>query len=354
MEGTLSKLDYKCNECGGDVVSENGEYVCSRCGLVLSDEPVTPEYLSNSPLVNQLSNGEKTHSSVGTRLHIVDGLGSYIDYHNKGYFYDSQGEPLSSNKQALFRRLKYHYDMKSRTERRETDYNALRVLNRVSALLRLSENVRNRAAYYYRKITSTKLGADVSNKLITVSACLFMAVREFKDCAPITIQELAGIFKSLGHRVSVRSIVRELPQLQSKLGTNVHVRRSEEYLSRIVSSVVSQPEVQSRLKESNIDRENYRFNILSTATSILKQLSISSRGGRNPFILAVSAVYAADRRLSEARKKKPTLTQRTLARATGAAEYSVRDHFCSLLKAHLNPIAGSRGPPGQPNCTETN
>jgi transcription initiation factor TFIIIB Brf1 subunit/transcription initiation factor TFIIB len=227
--------------------------------------------------------------------------------------------------------------MKSRTERRETDYNALRVLNRVSALLRLSENVRNRAAYYYRKVTSSKLCADVSNKLITVSTCLFMAVREFKDCAPITIQELAGIFKSLGHRVSVRSIVRELPKLHGKLGTNVHVRRSEEYLNRIVSSVVSQPEVQSRLKEYDMNSEEYRFNILFTAISILKGLSISSRGGRNPFILAVSAVYAADRKLSAARKTKPTLTQRILAKATGAAEYSVRDHFCSLLKSYREP-----------------
>jgi transcription initiation factor TFIIIB Brf1 subunit/transcription initiation factor TFIIB len=333
LEDRLSDYNPKCAECDGDVVLENGEYVCSRCGLVLSYESTTPECQSNSSLIDQLSNVEKTHSSVGTRLHIVDGLGSYIDYHNKGYFYDSQGEPLSSNKQMLFRRLKYHYDMKSRTERRETDYNALRVLNRVSALLRLSENVRNRAAYYYRKVTSSKLSADVSNKLITISTCLFMAVREFKDCAPVTIQELAGIFRSLGHRVSVRSIVRELPKLQSKLGTNVRVRRSEEYLNRIVSSVVSQPEVQSRLKESNIEIEEYRFNTLTTAISILKELSISSRGGRNPFILAVSAVYAADRKLSETRKVKPTLTQRILAKATGAAEYSVRDHFCSLLKS---------------------
>jgi transcription initiation factor TFIIIB Brf1 subunit/transcription initiation factor TFIIB len=200
----------------------------------------------------------------------------------------------------------------------------------------LSENVRNRAAYYFRKITSSKQCADVSNKLIAVSACLFMAIREFKDCAPITIRELAEILRSLGHRVSVRSIVRELPKLQSKLGMNIHVRRSEEYLGRIVSSVISQPEVQSKLKESNIDVESYRFNILSTAISILKELDVSSRGGRNPFILAVSSVYAADRRLSDARKVKPTLTQRIVASATGAAEYSVRDHFCSLLKMHCD------------------
>jgi transcription initiation factor TFIIIB Brf1 subunit/transcription initiation factor TFIIB len=199
--------------------------------------------------------------------------------------------------------------------------------------------VRNRAAYYYRKVTSSKFCTDVSNKLITVSTCLFMAIREFKDCAPVTIQELAGIFKSLGHRVSVRSIVRELPKLQGKLGTNVHIRRSEEYLNRIVSSVVSQPEVQFRLKGCNVDSEEYRFNVLSKASSILKELSLPLRGGRNPFILAVSAVYAADRRLSEANKMKPTLTQRILAKATGTAEYSLRDHYCSLLKGDRDPVS---------------
>lgn len=338
MEGKTSEHDGKCTECDGDIVLENGEYVCSKCGLVISDEFTPSEYPASTCSIDGLSSGEKTHFSVGKRLHIVDGLGSYIDYHSKGYFYDSQGEPLSSNKQALFRRLKYHYDMKSRTERRETDYNALRVLNRVSVLLRLSESVRNRAAYYYRKITSSKLCADVNNKLITVATCLFMAVREFKECAPITIQELAEIFKSLGHRVSVRSIVRELPKLHSKLGTNVHIRRSEEYLNRIVSSVVAEPEVQSRLKDCNMDIEEYRFNALSAAISILKELSQSARGGRNPFILAVSSIYAADRKISEARKMKSVLTQKILAKATGTAEYSLRDHFCSLLKGRCDPV----------------
>lgn len=284
-----------------------------------------------------MGNAERSHSSVGERLHIVDSLGSYIDYHNKSYFYDSQGEPLSSNRQALFRRLKYHYDLKARTQNKETDYNALRVLNRVSALLRLSENVRNRAAYYYRKITSEKISAEISNKLITVSACLFIAIREFKECAPITIQELAEIFKGLGHRVSVRSIVRELPRLQGKLAINIHVRRSEEYLNRIVSTVVAQPEVRQRLEETDADSEEYRFNLSSTALIILKTLSLPSRGGRNPFILAVSAVYAADRRISENKNAKPILTQKILARATGTAEYSLRDHFCTLLKKTLQP-----------------
>ncbi len=337
-------LDHsgKCAECDGEIVFENGEYVCSTCGLVVLPGLAQSECRTNSFSIESLSNGERSHSSPGKRLHIIDSLGSYIDYHNKGYFYDSQGEPLSSNRQALFRRLKYHYDLKSRTENKETDYNALRVLNRVSVLLRLSENVRNRAAYYYRKITSSKTSADTGNRLITVSACLFIAIREFKDCAPITIQELAEIFRGLGHRASVRSIVRELPKLQSRLGINVHVRRSEEYLNRIVSSVVAQPEVQHRLRETDMDTEEYRFSASSIALSILKGLSQSARGGRNPFILAVSAVYAADRRLSETKRMKPVLTQKILAKATGTAEYSLRDHFCSLLKKHASLIPNNR------------
>jgi transcription initiation factor TFIIIB Brf1 subunit/transcription initiation factor TFIIB len=340
LKNETPEYSGRCAECGGDLVLENEEYVCSRCGLVISDKFNQPDCSATNYPVGDLNNDVKTHFSVGERLHIVDGVGSYIDYHNKGYFYDSQGEPLSSSKQALFRRLKYHYDLKSRMGRRETDYNALRVLNRVSVLLRLSDSVRNRAAYYYRKITSSKLCADVNNKLITIATCLFMAIREFKECAPITIQELADIFRNLGHRVSVRSIVRELPRLQGKLGTNVHIRRSEEYLSRIVSSVVAQPEVLSRLKNSNMNVEEYRFNTLSAALAILKELGLSARGGRNPFILAVSAVYAADRKLCETGRIKPILTQKILARSTGTAEYSLRDHFCSVLKAHCDLVTG--------------
>lgn len=338
----FSKSNGKCNECQGDIVAENGEYVCGKCGLVISNE--STQYASPVPsyLVDKLSNGEKTHSSLGARLHIVDSLGSYIDYHNKAFFCDSQGEPLSYKRQALFRRLKYSYDLKSRTDKRETDYNALRVLNRVSVLLRLSESVRNRAAYYYRKITSSKMCAEVSNRLIAVATCLFVAIREFKECAPVTIQELADVFRSLGHRVSVRSIVRELPKLQGKLDINVHVRRSEEYLNRLLSSVVTQPDIRRRVSGSKIDVEEYKCSILSTALSILKELDLSRRGGRNPFILAVSSIYAADRKLSELRGTRPVLTQRILAEATGTAEYSLRDHFCSLLKKHSS-LTSTRG-----------
>jgi transcription initiation factor TFIIIB Brf1 subunit/transcription initiation factor TFIIB len=335
LENQGSGPREKCSECHGDIVLENGEYVCSVCGLIVYPQLVESEYSVSQSTIYNLGNAERTHSSLGERLHIVDSLGSYIDYHNKAYFYDSQGEPLSSDRQALFRRLKYHYDLKARTQKKETDYNALRVLNRVSALLRLSENVRNGAAFYYRKITSEKISAEISNKLITVSACLFIAIREFKECAPITIQELAEIFKGLGHRVSVRSIVRELPKLQSKLRINVHVRRSEEYLNRIVSSVVAQPEVSRKLQAAGIDPEEYRFSTSSMALTILKELGPQTRGGRNPFILAVSAVYAADRKLSEINETGQVLTQRILARATGTAEYSLRDHFCTLLKKTL-------------------
>ncbi|WXG45753.1 MAG: hypothetical protein WED05_03555 [Candidatus Atabeyarchaeum deiterrae] len=324
----------RCVECQGKILLENGEYVCSKCGLVVSDELMQPEYSTCSYLIDTLGNGERSHSSLGNRLHIVDSLGSYIDYHNKSYFCDSQGQPLSSKNQALFRRLKYNYDLKSRTDKRETDYNALRILNRASVLLRLSDNVRNRAAYYYRKITSSKLRQEISNRLITVATCLFIAVREFKECAPITIQELTQVFRGLGHRVNVRSVVRELPTLQSRLGTGLHVRRSEEYLNRILSSVVVQPEIRRKLDDAKLNVGEYQSTILSIALSIFRVMSMAARGGRNPFILAASTVYAADRRLSQERGTKPVLTQRTLANATGTAEYSLRDHFCSLLKKH--------------------
>jgi transcription initiation factor TFIIIB Brf1 subunit/transcription initiation factor TFIIB len=130
--------------------------------------------------------------------------------------------------------------------------------------------------------------------------------------------------------------VRELPRLQGKLNLNVHIRRSEEYLNRLISTVVTQPEIQSRINESRISVEEYECGIHSAALSMLKELDSSIRGGRNPFILAVSSIYAADRKVSESRGIKPILTQRILARATGTAEYSLRDHFCSLLKKKCN------------------
>jgi transcription initiation factor TFIIIB Brf1 subunit/transcription initiation factor TFIIB len=315
----LSLGHQKCSECGADViVSQSGEQVCRACGLV--DTSILPTAI-----------GPKTRnfSSLGKRLHIVDSLGSDIGLSEEKYFRDAQGRTLPRGKQREFKKLSL-YNWNVRTSTKGGDFKAMTLLNRVAVALSLNTNVRDRSAYYYRKATR---GIRVKNRVITVAACLLIAARDFEGYAPVTLQELVSEFKERGHRVSARSLTREMPDIQSRLGVSVRVRKSEDYVNKIVSDVMAQPETQSRLSEWGVKVEAYSAGIVSLALSILRDLTC--RGGRNPHVLAAATVYAASKQLAEKWNTKPILTQDMVSKATGIPEYTIRDHFCNMIKTQV-------------------
>ncbi|MFB0560456.1 MAG: hypothetical protein ACETWM_04355 [Candidatus Lokiarchaeia archaeon] len=265
-------------------------------------------------------------------MHIVDGMGSYIDFQRTPFFYDGQGTPLSSNKQALYRKLKFRYSLRLRIDKRESDYRALKSLNHVTSILQISDSIRDRAAYLYQKAVK-KINKKISNHIVLVAACLFFAIREYKELAPVTIQEVTQSFKKLGHRISVKKVIKTALELRSLfIYKHPEIRKSEDYLHRIISDIISSPIIKQRLKERGFVTEDYRNLLTQKSYSILHKIDNINRGGRNPYIFAVSTVYCADRIISKKIAKKPILTQKILAKITKVAEYSVRDHYTSVLK----------------------
>lgn len=329
----MKKNKIFCSECKGEVVIHNGQYVCSRCGLVIGPQYLPPiaDFTSTE---DSLGISSKQYVSLGSRVHIVDGLGSYIDYHTTSFFKDSHGESLVPFKQRLFRRLKYMYDLRTRISGNETNYRALRTLNRACSILQLPDSVRDRAAYYYQKISKKygKLKEDSTNHIVLVAACLLLAIREYKHRAPVAIKELIEVFKNMGHRVSVRRVVREVAVIKKVIGTKNYVRKSEDYIYRIISAIINSKDVLMQLQSLDIPYNHFKRLLLKETLQILRGLNFSLRKGRNPYILAVASVYAAAKKISFQLGIKRILTQKLVARLSGVAEYSVRDHYCSLLK----------------------
>jgi transcription initiation factor TFIIIB Brf1 subunit/transcription initiation factor TFIIB len=69
-----------------------------------------------------------------------------------------------------------------------------------------------------------------------------------------------------------------------------------------------------------------------TSSDILRKISNADRGGRSPYAFAVSTVYAAEKLLAKSERRKSVITQKLLAEITGVAEYTIREHFCTVLK----------------------
>ncbi|MFW9962019.1 MAG: hypothetical protein ACFFCX_00460 [Candidatus Sifarchaeia archaeon] len=269
--------------------------------------------------------------SLGNRMHIVDGLGSYIGFHKDKYFQDAQGQALSGRMQKKFRRLKTIYSTRIRIGKNEAKYRALRTLNHVSKLLMINEQVRDRTAYLYKKVVNDAAG-NVSNNILLVAVCLLMAVREFKEEAPITLDEIADVFEKCGHRVNVRAIVREALRLKSITGYSPEIRKPEDYVPRVISMLMNSPKVVNKVQSRGWKIKDYENALRNKILEVLKIIPTSKRGGRNPFIFTVSAAYASDRLIGMEYRKRAVLTQKLASIATEVAEYSIRDHFGMMKK----------------------
>ena len=305
-----------------------GEYICSKCGLVIEKQYVSQSYQINEDYSKNF-NSSRHFVALGKRLDMVDGLGSFIDYQYNSRFSDASGKSLPPNKQVLYRRLKYFYDIRSRYTNKETNYNTFNLLNRVINHLKLSDNIKNRAAYFYNKIISDVPKENITNHVILIAMCIFLAIREYKQNAPITIQELSKVFNDLGHRVSPRTILRELQKIKLHAGKliNNKTRKSEDYINRIISKVCNFNIILNRLFHNSEDVQKYRMYLENKSIYILEKIDLIKRGGRNPYIFAVATIYTSDQILAKKRKKKAILTQKLLSEACNCAEYSIRDHF---------------------------
>ncbi|MFX1318968.1 MAG: hypothetical protein ACFE9D_03610 [Promethearchaeota archaeon] len=326
--------NLQCTECSGYTVLTNGEYVCAACGLVLARQIVSSPYQMHRE-DDCSSSQSKAYVALGKRSVMVGGLGSFIDYQASRFFYDQAGRPLAPRRQQLFRRLKYDYNLRLRIAKRETTYRALRALNRVANLLSLTNSIKDKAAYYYQKIDKKLENSDITSHLTLMAYGLMLAVRESKENAPITLQEIAEAFQKLGHRVTSRSIIRQALEVKKKIPLAPIKRKSEDYLQRIVSQTVNHPTIRLRLRRAGLLVQAYQVDLIKYSNQLFSRIDVSERGGRNPFIFAVAIVYSSDLLIAKLEKRRPVLTQRLISKATNAAEYSVRDHYAKLLKPHI-------------------
>jgi transcription initiation factor TFIIIB Brf1 subunit/transcription initiation factor TFIIB len=320
----------KCPECKGKVVLTNGVYVCEDCGLVAEPDYVPQDYIiSVHTDKHELA---KQYVSPGERVDIVDGMGSYIGNFNETKSRDSHGNTLSKEKELYFRRLNRIYNFRARIRHKESQYRVLKSLNHAAVLLQLSDETKQRAAYIYRKSLKEFNKKELTHPVL-ISAALFLAIRERRE--PVTLQEIISVFGQLGHRIPAKKVLRGIEILKKAPGIELVRRTSEDYIPCLASKVVRHPEVKVRLHRRFWTPTEYHSLLTRTATLLLEEIAQEQRGGRHPYIFAVSVLYGADLLIARQSEKCAVLTQKLLATITNVAEYSIRDHYCSVLKHYV-------------------
>jgi transcription initiation factor TFIIIB Brf1 subunit/transcription initiation factor TFIIB len=329
-QGNININQKKCPECMGDLILTSFEKTCKKCGLIIEEIFRESSYTFND--INNKSNLGKQYVALGDRTDFIGGLGTFIDYENSKYLKDKAGKLLPPNKQRLFRRLKKNYAQFLRIKNHETEYRIFNILNKISLYLNINKNIRNNAAYYYRKIIKNE--RKVINNISLIAFCIFYAARKENQNAPITINEISNAFQSFGHRVNPRLILRDGITYKHHLTSEVAPHKSEDYLIRLIDETIHHKNLRDRLIRKDINWSITRYQSVLTikCREILKRLTLRLRGGRNPFILTGATIYLADKLIAIENDQKTVLTQKMISEATKIAEYSIRDHYVNLLK----------------------
>jgi transcription initiation factor TFIIIB Brf1 subunit/transcription initiation factor TFIIB len=320
----------KCSECGGKIIQTSFERICKECGLVHDNFFKESSYIFNKQYTK--GNLNKQYVSLGERADFIGGLGSFIDFEKSKYLKDKSGRLLSPNDQKLYRRLKKNYSQFLRIKNHETEYRVFNILNKISTYLNLNKNIRNNAAYFYKKVLRKE--EKVINNISLIAFCIFYAARKEFHNAPITINEISKAFQNFGHRVNPRLILRDGIKYKKHLSKISKPHRSEDYLNRLINEVINHEDLENRLIKKGIkwSKQEYQNAIFKKCREVLKNLSSWHRGGRNPFILTGAIIYLADKLLAQEHNQKSILTQALISEATNIAEYSIRDHYVNLLK----------------------
>ncbi len=332
MEHISNQTEFLiCPECKSKKIVQNNEVVCSECGMILDQIYVDSRYIISAKTVNQLRNSQFVQP--GNRIEKSNCLGSFIGYRNPSIMLDSKNVPIPPKNQELYRRLKNKYDIRYRIKYYETESRILKNLQDVSRILKLNQNVVKNAAYFYKKICKNE--SIIKNHVSLIAFCLFYSIRIENRNAPITLLELAYVFQSLGHHVTPQLILKNGSFYKKHISCSAIPKKSEDYFERLISSIVNYPNLMLRIKKKTKLKslEEYKTLLQLTTKELLLKLSDKIRGGRNPFILMGALIYCSDKLLAKRLSSKAILTQNIASEAMGIAEYSIRDHYVTLLKS---------------------
>jgi transcription initiation factor TFIIB len=287
----------KCPKCGNtNIISdpENGERVCSQCGLVLEETPIDmgPEWRA----FTVAEKNSRSRTGLGSSLALYDkGLSTVF----KGDR-DASGRKLNNEARLKMDRLR-RYDNRSKfdeTWRRNLSI-AMAELDRMSVNLHIPSNIKEQAAHIYRKALKADLIRGRSIDAF-VAASIYAACRAAEVPRPIKNVSEASTRDHSEVARTYRLLIRELK-----------IRMPVDEPMKFIPSIAAKLQLRR-------DTEQKAINILKSA-KIKQGLS-----GKDPRGLAAAALYMACLENDDKR------IQKEVANAAGTTEVTLRNRLRGL------------------------
>ncbi|WP_268899079.1 transcription initiation factor IIB [Haloarcula rubra] len=278
-----------CPECeSDDLVVQQNETYCEGCGLVVHRDD-----LDRRRRWNYTESGrepERTGSPTTHRLH-DRGLSTDI-----GYYQDGAGNPLDSNTQRLFSRLR-RWDAQSKvpSKRDKSLRDGLSEIARLISVLDLSDSVFDEAVDIYRNAWDANLLKGRSIEAIA-SGSVFAACR--LEQLPRHRSEVADVA-----RVDSDAINNAYTQMNRELELAIPPPLPQDFLPRIASAIGAGNYIEQRAREL----------LLCPAVGRLSN-------GRPPSGVAAAALYHAQ----QAETGEKRASQKAIAEAGFTSTLTIR------------------------------
>lgn len=292
------QVSDRCPQCGKRALVEDlntGEISCSNCGFVVSDRSADPgpEWRG----FGDEKGMERVRTGSPTSITYRDmGLSTVIGRTNR----DASGRAVSSPLRNTIDRLRKWDNRAPAHGSMERNLGvALSELEKMSDKLGVSQAVKERAAYIYRKALERGL---LRGRSITgiVAAALYAALRDTET--PRTLKDVA-----LANNLNKKSVARDYRILLKEMNLSMPVADAAKNVSRIASQVgMSEKAVRRAIEIVRLTEE--------------KEIS----AGKAPMGLAASALYLAGVLEGE------VATQKEIAEAAGVTEVTVRNRYKGL------------------------
>lgn len=290
----------ECPECGSKSTytdESKGEVICSKCGLVISEDALDFGKEWRSFDSDQFDERART-GSPQSYVKLNKGLVTMIDRAGR----DQRGNRLSARSRAqMYRLIKWHKRASISSSMQRNLSIALTELRRIASYLNIPDDLVEAAALLYRNAVKKGL---IRGRLIeaVVAAVLYTVCRAYH--VPRTLNEMAeasGLTKKDIGR-TYRFLVREL-----KIG--VPLTNPIHYIPRFASELNLSGKVQEEGRK-----------ILE------KAIGNGLISGRGPTGVAAAAVYIAG--LLEGERR----TQKQVANVAGVTEVTIRNRYRELKK----------------------
>lgn len=292
------QVSDKCPQCGKRTLVEDantGELSCSNCGFVVTEHSVDqgPEWRSFSDEKGE--DRERGGAPISITYRDM-GLSTMIGKSNR----DASGRAFDSPMRSSIDRLRKWDNRSPAFGNQEKNLSiAMRELDKMTDKLGVSQAVKERAAYIYRKALDR--GLLRGRSIIGISAAsLYAAMRDTET--PRTLKDIA-----LANNLDKKAVARDYRILLREMDLTMPVADAARNVNRIASAVGLSEKVARKAIE---------------IVRMTEKLEISA--GKSPMGLAAASLYLAGVIESEIK------TQKEIAEAAGVTEVTVRNRYKGL------------------------